>query len=129
MTILFAAFSLTLLTSMLCIAAVLTHWLRSVAPATTSCFMMLIPAAIAAAPFLFHPRSKARIGAAYVAALLLFGWVVLTGFSVGMFYLPATAMMAIAAVRMAVQMPTPHSGNHLDNSTSAAPSTLPLPRS
>ena len=109
MTALFAAFSLTLLTSLLCIAAVFANWFVSSEPGATS-LMILIPAAITAIPFLFQSRSRARTGAASVAALLLFGWVILAGFSVGLFFVPAAGVMAIAAVRMAVQTPVSRTG-------------------
>jgi hypothetical protein len=127
MTALFTAFGLTLLTSVLCVAAVLANWFGSSTPAATS-LMMLIPVAIAAVPFLFQPRSKARIAAAYLATLLLFGWDVVSGFSVGLFYLPATVMMAIAAVRMAIKT-SARVANHLDNGSSATPNTFPPARS
>ena len=124
MTALLAAFSLTLLTSVLCIAAVLAHWFVSSDPVATS-LMLVIPVAISAVPFLLDPGSKVRIGAAYVAALLLFGWVMLTGFSVGLFYLPGAVLTAIAAVRMAIHTITPRGPSHLDNGNSATPSTFP----
>lgn len=104
MMLLLIAFGLALVTSALCILAVLMDWLVSGTPAKT-CAMLLIPVAIAGCPLLFPRGGKAMIAAAYAAALLLFIWVGVTGFSVGMFYLPATVAMGVAAVRMAAKKP------------------------
>ena|SRR5579863_7236057 len=104
MNLILITLGLTFLTSALCIVAVILNWFVSARPMFTAA-MLLIPVTIAALPLLFQSRRKVMVGAAYLAALLLFVWVAITGFSVGMFYLPATAMMAIAAVRMAAKTP------------------------
>ena len=100
----FIAFGVTLLTSVLCIVATLMNWFLSPRPLFTSA-MLLMPVAIAGLPLLFQSRSRVMVLAAYVATLLLFVWVAVTGFSAGVFYLPATAVMAIAAVRLAIKTP------------------------
>ena len=104
LNLIFIAIGLTLLTSVLCIVAILTNWFISGAPMFTSA-MLLIPVAIAGLPFLFHNRKRVMVAAAYIATLLLFVWVAITGFTVGVFYLPATAVLAIAAVRLAIKTP------------------------
>ncbi|HKX00440.1 MAG TPA: hypothetical protein VJN43_22065 [Bryobacteraceae bacterium] len=104
MILLVTAFGLAVVTSALCIIGVLMRWMVSSTPAQT-CAMLLIPVAIAGLPLLFSRGGKAMIATAYAAALLLFIWVGVTGFSVGMFYLPATVVMGVAAVRMAMKTP------------------------
>jgi len=125
MSLLLTAFLLTLLPSVLFIALVHEDWSKATVAIS---FLALVPVAIAAVPFLFHPGSKGRVCAAYGATLLLFGCVTRMGFAVFLFYLPATALMAIAAVRMAIKTPA-HMANQLDNPNSAAPNTFPPARS
>lgn len=63
--------------------------------------VLLIPVALAAAPVMLH-QTRYRRTASAVNALLLTIFVVLTGFSIGVFYVPAAAAMVAAVVFLAV---------------------------
>jgi len=73
-------------------------WLIAIGPHAA----LLIPIGIAALPPLFQ---RGRILAAYLATFLLMAFVVIGGFSVGLYYIPAAAAMGIAAIRLTSQAP------------------------
>ena len=64
-------------------------------------WQFLVPVAIAALPLV--PRG--RLWLAWVATLLLFGWDGLSIMSVGIYYVPATIAMLIAAIQITNETP------------------------
>jgi hypothetical protein len=60
-------------------------------------WLVLVPAAVAAAPLAFPPERRRPARA--VAAVLLAAWSLVALASVGMYFLPAALAMAVAAAR------------------------------
>lgn len=58
---------------------------------------LLIPVILSAAPLLLN-ETRYAAATRLVAAVLLLSFVVLTGFSIGLFYLPSAAAMLLAAL-------------------------------
>jgi hypothetical protein len=87
-----------MLTSLALSAITSLVWLITIGPHVA----LLIPIGIAALPPLLR---RGRILAAYLATLLLIAFVVIGGFSVGLYYIPAAAAMGIAAIRLSNQGP------------------------
>lgn len=67
-----------------------------------------LPVLVALVPLVFGAGRQAR-RAAVVSAVLLGGFVVVAGFSIGLFYLPA----ALAAIVVARRTPAPHPSDEL----------------
>jgi len=98
--ILFIAFALTVAASI--VGFVLEGRVLRLGLPSTSLFplarLLLIPILIAALPFAFARLGRrAQAFSVFGSGLLLLLWDILTGFSVGVFYLPATVAMGVAA--------------------------------